>query len=121
MESIRCKKDILTWSRYDNTHILKMLLSKIEDEEEIYKILRRVGKISPVFKYKYKNYEIVLNDIIKDNFIFTVSDNKNKPRKITIYNLKNIYQEGLEKVAKNYGLDYYSKLGEEYHIIDKDI
>ena len=120
IESIRSKKDILTWSRYDNTHILKMLLTKIDDEEEIYKILRRVNKVSPVFCYKYKNFEIVLNDIIKDNFIFTVSDGRNKPKRITIYNLKNLYQDGLEVVARNYGLDYYSKLGEEYHIIDKN-
>jgi len=120
LESIRKKKDILTWSRYDNTHILKMLLSKIEDENEIYKILRRVGKISPVFSYKYKNFDIILENIIKDNFIFKVYDGKNKPRRITIYNLKNLYQGDLEKVAKNYGLDYYSKLGQEYHIIDKE-
>ena len=120
IESIRSKSDILTWSRYDNTHILKMLLSKIDDEEEIYKILRRVNKVSPVYTYKYKNFEIVLNDIIKDNFIFTINDGRNKPKRITIYNLKNLYQDGLEKVAKNYGLDYYSKLGDEYHIIDKD-
>ena len=120
IESVRTKSDILTWSRYDNTHILKMLLSKIDDEEEIYKILRRVNKVSPVFCYKYKNFEIVLNDIIKDNFIFTVNDGRNKPKRITIYNLKNLYQDGLEKVAKNYGLNYYSKLGEEYHIIDKN-
>src|SRR5690606_40817638 len=78
LESIRSKKDILTWSRYDNTHILKMLLSKIEDEKEIYKILRRVGKVSPVFCYKYKNFDIILENIIKDSFIFKVSDGKNK-------------------------------------------
>src|SRR5690554_6450402 len=120
LESIRNKHDILTWSRYDNTHILKMLLSKIEDEEEIYKILRRVNKVTPVFSYKYKNFDIILKNIIKDNFIFKISDGKNKPKRITIYNLKNLYQGGLEKVAKNYGLDYYSKLGEEYHIIDKE-
>lgn len=120
LECVRSKHDLLTWSRYDNTHILKMLLSKIEDENEIYKILRRVGKVSPVYSYKYKNYDIVLENIIKDSFIFKISDGKNKPRRLTIYNLKNLYQGGLEKVAKNYGLDYYSKLGEEYHIIDKD-
>src|SRR5690554_3139014 len=120
LESIRSKKDILTWSRYDNTHILKMLLSKIDDENEIYKILKRVNKVTPVFTYEYKNYQIILENIIKDNFIFKVDDGKNKPRRITIYNLKNLYQGGLEKVAKNYKLDYYSKLGVEYHIIDKD-
>ena len=120
IESVRSKSDILTWSRYDNTHILKMLLSKIDDEDKIYKILRRVNKVSPVYTYNYKNFEIVLNDIIKDNFIFTINDGRNKPKRITIYNLKNLYQDGLEKVAKNYGIDYYSKLGEEYHIIDKE-
>lgn len=120
LESIRNKHDILTWSRYDNTHILKMLLSKVKDEKDIYKILRRVGKVSPVFCYKYKNYDIILDDIIKDSFIFTVDDGRNKPKRITIYNLKNLYQNGLETVAENYGLDYYSKLGVEYHIIDKD-
>src|SRR5690554_6005658 len=118
LESIRSKKDILTWSRYDNTHIFKMLLSKIEDENEIYKILRRVGKVSPVFSYKYKNFDIILENIIKDSFIFKISDGRNKTRRITIYNLKNLYQGDLEKVAKNYGLTYYSKLGQEYHIID---
>ena len=76
LESIRNKKDILTWSRYDNTHILKMLLSKIEDEKEIYKILRRVGKVSPIFTYKYKNFDITLEKIIKDSFIFKISDGK---------------------------------------------
>jgi hypothetical protein len=120
IESIRTKSDILTWSRYDNTHILKMLLSKIDDENEIYKILRRVGKITPVFTYKYKNYEITLENIIKDSFIFKINDGHNKSKRIIIYNFKNLYQDGLEKVAKNYGLDYYSKLGEEYHIIDKN-
>lgn len=120
LESIRSKRDLLTWSRYDNTHILKMLLSKIEDENEIYKILRRVGKVSPVFTYKYKNFNIILENIIKDCFIFKINDEINKPRRVTIYNLKNLYHGGLEKVAKNYGLDYYSKLGEEYHIIDKE-
>ncbi len=119
IESIREKCDILTWSRYDNTHILKMLLSKIDNEEEIYKILRRVGKVTPVLSYKYKNFDFVLKNIIKDCFIFEVNDGHNKPKRITIYNLKNLYQSGLEKVAENYGLDYYSKLGEEYHIIDK--
>src|SRR5690554_7372912 len=120
LESIRSKNDILTWSRYDNTHIFKMLLSKIEDENKIYKILRRVNKVTPVFSYKYKNFDIILKNIIKDSFIFKISDGRNKPKRITIYNLKNLYQGGLEKVAKNYGLDYYSKLGEEYHIIDKE-
>ena len=120
IESIRSKKDILTWSRYDNTHILKMLLSIIDDENDIYKILRRVGKVTPIFSYKYRNFEIVLKNIIKDSFIFEVNDGRNKPKRITIYNLKNLYQGGLEKVAENYGLNYYSKLGDEYHIIDKN-
>ena len=75
IESIRNKRDILTWSRYDNTHILKMLLSKIDDEDKIYKILRRVGKISPVFNYKYKT---IFDYIIQYNFIIFIFIFKNR-------------------------------------------
>ena len=103
LESIRSKKDILTWSRYDNTHILKMLLSKIDNEMKYIKYLHRVGKVSPVFTYKYKNFDIILENIIKDCFIFKVSDGRNKPRRITIYNLKNLYQGDLEKLLKIMG------------------
>jgi hypothetical protein len=82
--------------------------------------LERIGKVTPLYTYKYKNLTIILENIIKDNFIFKINDGHNKPKRITIYNLKNLYDDDLLKVAKNYHLDYYSKLGEEYHIINKD-
>src|SRR5690554_658452 len=76
LESIRSKKDILTWSRYDNTHILKMLLSKIDDENEIYKILKRVNKVTPVFTLftLFNILYISFSSSILDNNIFKICE-----------------------------------------------
>lgn len=118
LKSVRTKSDILTWSRYDNTHLLKLILKNVP-KERIDSILLRIGKVTPVYSYFYKNYEITIINIIKDNMIFKINDFKNKSRNVIIYNLKNLYATNLETTAKNYKLDYYSKLGIEYHIIDK--
>ncbi|MEM1973686.1 MAG: hypothetical protein QXN68_02730 [Thermoplasmata archaeon] len=119
IDSVQSKHDILTWSRYDNTHLLKMILKDI-DHKEINRILLKIGKISPIHTYQYKNYTITIENIIKDSMIFKIDDNNgNRKRMCTIYNLKNLYHTNLETTAKNYKLDYYSKMGIEYHIIDK--
>lgn len=118
IDSAKCKTDILTWTRYDNTHLLKLVLSKI-DKSLRRGVLLKIGKISPIISYEYRNYEITILNIIKDSMIFKIDDRKNKPKTVTIYNLKNLYHTNLEKTAKNYAIIYYSKLGQEYHIIDK--
>lgn len=118
IECIQNKKDILTWSRYDNTHLVKLILSKFS-ESDIKTYLRRIGKVSPIIEYKYQSYTITIVNIIKDSIIFKFTDLNNKERHITLYNLKNLYDTDLETTAKNYHIDYYSKLGQEYHIIDK--
>ena len=118
IETIRFNHDILTWTRYDNTHILKMLLKTVP-KKQVNKILLRIGKVSPVYTYTYQNFTITIENIIKDNMIFSVNDGKHKTKRCIIYNLKNLFNDGLEKVSKSYHIDYYSKLGEEYHIIDK--
>src|SRR5690606_28257138 len=117
LECIRSKRDVLTWTRYDNTHLLKLILSKC-DKKSVNKILLRVGKITPIYEYVWGNYQITLVNIIKDSMIIKFDDGVSKARQVTLYNLKNLYQDGLEQVAKSYHIDYYSKLGEEYHIID---
>lgn len=118
IECIQNKKDILTWSRYDNTHLVKLILSKFNDND-IKTYLRRIGKVSPIIEYKYHNFTVTIVNIIKDSIIFKFTDLNNKERHITLYNLKNLYDTDLEETAKNYHIDYYSKLGQEYHIIDK--
>src|SRR5690606_33468957 len=120
IRSVQMKKDILTWSRYDNTHLVKLILSKVENKDEINKYLLRIGKISPIFEYKFKSFKIVLVNIIKDSMNFKITDRNNRSVRLTIYNLKNLFTSDLENTAKNYNIEYYSKMGLEYHIIDKE-
>lgn len=121
IKNVRDNSDILTWTRYDNTHIVKMILfHHIKDDETLEKTLLKIGKVDGILEYKYKNYTFTLENVIRDSILFSISDNFNpKKKNIVIYNLKNLFTDDLEKVAKNYHLDYYSKLGEKYHIIDK--
>lgn len=118
ISSCQDKYDILTWTRYDNTHLLKLLLKDI-DSNDINNILLRIGKVTPIYTYQFNNYTITIVNIIKDSMILKIDDGRNKPRNVIIYNLKNLYHTNLETTAKNYKLDYYSKIGEEYHIINK--
>lgn len=118
IRSLQSHKDILTWTRYDNTHLLKLILSKAK-KADIDKILLRVGKITPIYSYEYKSFTVTIVNIIHDSIIIKLKDQNDKERNVVIYNLKNLYDTDLVDTAKNYGLTYYSKLGEEYHIIDK--
>jgi len=111
-------KDILTWSRYDNTHLLKLLLSKAS-KYDINKILLRVGKVTPIYTYVYKGFTFAIENIIKDNIIFKITDFNERSKRLIIYNLKNLYDTDLLTTALNYDLNYYSKIGIEYHIINK--
>ncbi len=121
LKSVQSKKDVLTWSRYDNTHLVKLLLSPVSyDDELINKVLLRIGKVSPIYEWDYRGITYTLENIIKDSMIFKLTDHGGVSRRIVIYNLKNLYTSDLESTAKNYRIDYYSKLGEEYHIIDRE-
>lgn len=115
---VQSHKDLLTWTRYDNTHLLKLILAHAT-KKGIRSILLRVGKITPIYEYRYKSFKFVLYNIIKDSIIFKIYDLNGKSRNLVIYNLKNLYDTDLDTTAKNYDLTYYSKMGEEYHIIDK--
>lgn len=116
---IQTRKDVLTWSRYDNTHLLKLILSPVTSKKDINLILSRVGKVSPIYRYTYGDFTFLLENIIKDSMIFKMIDKFDNQRNITLYNLKNLYDTNLETTAKNYAITYYSKMSDEYHIIDK--
>lgn len=119
---IRClqgRRDILTWSKYDNTHLIKLILQNNNDID-INLVLKRIGKVTPIFNYEYKNFKIEITNIIKDSIIFRIDDGQFKPRTLIIYNLMNLFNTNLETTAKNYNIGYYSKIGIEYHIIDKE-
>ena len=116
--SMRGNRDILSWSRYDNTHIIKLLLSQLPPDERE-KCLLRVGKVTPIHNYQYDGFDITIENIIKYSIIFTIKV-KGKKKKVTIYNMKNLFSSDIEKTAENYQISWYSKIGTEYHIIDKN-
>ncbi|MEM3312271.1 MAG: hypothetical protein QW042_04985 [Thermoplasmata archaeon] len=119
IKSVQNNRDILTWSRYDNHHIMKIILMATANNNEINDILRKIGKITPIHSYVYKEFNITIIDIIKDSLIFEIKFGNSKKR-LHIYNLKNLFNNDLLTVAKNYNLNYYSKLGIEYHIINEE-
>ncbi len=120
IKSVQDNRDILTWTRYDNHHILKNILNNvIKNENEKIEILKKVGKITPLLEYNHNGYTIAILNIIKDSIIFEIRFGKSKKR-VNIYNLKNLFQSDLLTIAHNYNLTYYSKLGEEFHLIDKE-
>lgn len=118
ISSIRSNSDILSWSRYDNTHLLKLIFSSIpEDDRE--KVLNRIGKISPIYEYEYNGFNFTIQNVIKYSVVYKITDKKKKSKNVTIYNLKNLFTTDLENTAKNYQITWYSKLGDEYHMIDR--
>lgn len=118
ISSIRSNSDILSWSRYDNTHLLKLIFSNIPENERD-KVLNRIGKISPIYEYEYNGFNFTIQNVIKYSVVYKITDRKKKSKNVTIYNLKNLFTTDLENTAKNYEINWYSKLGEEYHIIDR--
>lgn len=115
IKSVQNKRDILTWSRYDNTHLLKLILNNVLNVNDV---LKRIGKLTPIYTYFYKGFTFSLVNIIKDSMIFKITDSKGRNRNVTIYNLKNLFTTDLETIARDYEC-FYSKMGTEYHIIDK--
>lgn len=118
INSVKHNRDIVTWTRYDNTFIVKTLTAHLS-VKEMDNLLRNVGRISPLLSWQYKDYTLTLDNIIADNLIFSVKDKYLNEKRLNIYNLKNLFDSDLVNASKDYGLDYYSKLGEEYHLINK--
>ena len=120
IDSVRNNRHIVTWSRYDNTHIVKRLIAHLSDSEKLH-ILSNVGKITPLHKWKYNGYEISLLNIITDNVLLNVVDEQKNKKRLNIYNVKNLFgNSDLLKASEDYNLTYYSKLSEEYHIIERE-
>lgn len=119
IKSVQNNRDILTWSRYDNHFIMKTILMNTLDLDEINDVLKKIGKVNPIHSYQYKGFDIIIYGLIKDCILLEIKYKETKKR-LNIYNLKNLFNSDLLTVSKNYNLDYYSKLGEEFHIIDRE-
>ena len=99
-------KRCLNIFRYDNTHLVKLLFSIVDDEKLLEKYLLRIGKISPIFEYQYKSFTFIIKNIIKDSILFEIRDQYGGKRSVILYNLKNLYVTDLETTANNYQIEY---------------
>jgi len=119
IKSVQNNRDILTWTRYDNHFIMKTILMNTLDLDGINEVLKKIGKVNPIHSYQYKGFDIIIYGLIKDCILIEIQYKETRKR-LNIYNLKNLFNSDLLTVAKNYNLDYYSKLGEEFHIINRE-
>ncbi|HHX78379.1 MAG TPA: hypothetical protein GX695_01325, partial [Acholeplasmataceae bacterium] len=131
-----CKNNshIATWTKYDNTQILKILLDELKDETLINSVLNKINKISarynkrlikytepPLLTFKYKTFIINVENIIRDCILFRIIDKNNNSKVVWSYNIKNMYPSyTLEEVCKDANFKYYSKISSNSHIINKD-
>ncbi len=126
-------KHIATWTRYDNTHILKIILEHIADEIIILDFIQKVGKISakynrakgylapPLLTIKHKSYTINVENVIRNCIMFRVFDKYGRNRVIWSYDIKNLYVGyDLLEASKDNNFNWYSKVSDDAHIIDKD-
>src|SRR5690554_6559841 len=101
-----CKNNshIATWTKYDNTQILKILLDELKDETLINSVLNKINKISarynkrlkkytepPLLTFKYKTFIINVENIIRDCILFRIIDKNNNSKLVWSYNTKNMY------------------------------
>lgn len=131
-----CKNNthIATWTKYDNTQMLKILLDAIKDEKIINDVLNKINKVSasynkryktyieqPLLTFNYKSFTINVDNIIRDCILFRIIDKDNNSKVVWSYNIKNMYPNyTLEEVCKDANFNYYSKISLDSHIIDKN-
>ncbi len=132
LEAVRSKKNIATWTRYDNTHLLKLILLSIDNEDIINDILNKAGKISakwnrkgsfyeepPLYTTKYKSFEINIEMIVRNCILFRIIDRYGKSRTVWSYDIRNLYTGfTIERATKDNNFTWYSKIDISAHIID---
>jgi len=130
-----CKNNshIATWTKYDNTQILKILLDELKDEKLINDVLNKINKISgrynkrlkkyiepPLLTFNYKTFIITVENVIRECILFRIIDKDNNSKLVWSYNIKNMYPNyTLEEVCKDANFNYYSKISLDSHIINK--
>jgi hypothetical protein len=127
--ALQHKKHIATWSRFDNNILFRMLLDYADD---INRVIERVNKypaqydkkkgyiVKPLISIKYKGFTINLDNMIRECLMFRIFDIEGNNKIIWSYNIKNLYEGyDIEEASKSANLSYYSKIGIDYHVIDK--
>jgi len=132
IESVQTNKHLATWTRYDNTHLIKMLMQGLNESEKKH-VIDMIGKRSgsfnkkrgvynepPLLSLNHGSFIIYLENVIRDCLLFRILDKNGKSKTVWSYNIKNLYNQNLEKVANDNGFTYYSKISKDAHVINKD-
>lgn len=128
------KKTLVWWSKLDPFIIFKQFLLNVKKDTALIS-LNKWGKIfgnynqkkaqwekdaPPVISVSISNYEFGILSSIRGSvqFYFINENNPEYIHKVWAYDIAGLYKSTLTKEGKRF--DYYSKMSEEYHIINWD-
>ena len=121
---------IAYWNRLDPFVLFKQFLYHLSDEERTL-AMAKFGKVSgewnrkdeewempPVVTVKVGHFEFGIKNVIRSSVQFYYQKEDSKPRTVWAYDIAQLFQDGLEKEALKYKLDYYSKVDKSAHLVD---
>lgn len=121
---------IAYWNRLDPFVLFKQFLYHVTDKERE-RALNNFGKISgewdrveevwtdePIVKVKIGQFYFGIKNVIRSSVQFFFQRENQKPRTVWAYDIAQMFSGGLEKEAKKYKLEYYSKVDESAHLVD---
>lgn len=131
LRAIKNEWKIVHWSKFDEDVIVKLFGENLTPQQQAV-FMERAGKINGKWSYRdhdweipplcqifRKNYEFGIDSLIaKKNLSVYYLDDSHFLHKTDVYEISQLYQSNLESTCKKMGLDWYSKLGKEYHIVD---
>jgi hypothetical protein len=130
--AISNKMNMAYWSKLDPFVIFREFLENM-DPELTSRTLDRFGtvggewdrkehkwKVEPVAVVQGKGYTFGIQGVIRSAIqFFHMKDEDESPKTVWAFDIKGLYQKGLEKEAKS-RFKWYSKIDESAHIIDWD-
>lgn len=126
-------KNIATWTRYDNTHLLKLIFNYIDNDNIIDNAIKRINKlpakfnrklefyeIEPLLSIKFNDFTINIDNVIRNCILFRVFDKYGKNKTVWSFDIRNLFTGfNLLQASIDNGFSYYDKLDIEFHIINK--
>lgn len=123
---------IATWTRYDNTHLLKLLIENMK-EEEIKSFIEKCGKISgsyntklvkyiepPLYTFIHNDFQINIDMVVRNCILFRIIDKHGNNKSVWSYDVRNLFVGyDLLEASKDYGFTWYTKISDDAHVINK--
>lgn len=121
------------WSKFDPVQLLRLLIIDLDPEEQLI-ALRYYTKIMaswnkkkatweerPTVERKIRNKVFGISASIRASLQFFIrQEDSENIGNVWAYNIAPFYAENLKKTAKRYGFDWYSKMSEKEHLLNKD-